>query len=223
MGVWLNLRWQGDLPTVCITTKHSFTQLVASNIFTSSGSPWILPSQTINEWQTASALNTGPQGRLWSAGKLWMSWKLKQKRAYRLLSDNTKQHKTNGKKNTKLRAVKVPSWGQTTHMFWGLVLPHQLLFMHLLRLGYTCSKQVCYAQLGSPMGWREEQITIKYLLWVLCKDSWVLKLTEVWATLCMHISGNVNGQNQGHWKKRASILWITVTSCHKGFGLHFEI
>lgn len=65
--------------TICVITKHSFTQLVASNIFTSSGSPWILPSQTISEWQTAIALNTGPQGRLWSAGKLWMSWKLTQK------------------------------------------------------------------------------------------------------------------------------------------------
>lgn len=50
--------------------KSQFTQLVASNIFTSSGSPWILPSRTINEWQTTIALNAGPQGRLWSAGNL---------------------------------------------------------------------------------------------------------------------------------------------------------
>lgn len=131
---WL-CAWQGlgpfsfartpKLPTaICITTKHSFTQLVASNIFTSSGSPWILPSQTINEWQTAIALNTGPQGRLRSAGKLWTSWKLTQEKTQKLPSENTKQHTTNRKKNLKSGAAKALSCGQTTSVLLGSYFSH---------------------------------------------------------------------------------------------------
>lgn len=52
------------------------TQCVPSNIFRSSGSPWIFLSRTTREWQLAMAPHTGPQGRGVLDGNLWIFWKL---------------------------------------------------------------------------------------------------------------------------------------------------
>lgn len=52
------------------------TQCVPSNIFRSSGSPWIFLSRTTREWQLAMAPHTGPHGRGLLDGNLWIFWKL---------------------------------------------------------------------------------------------------------------------------------------------------
>lgn len=56
------------------------TQLVASNILRSRGSPWMVSSRRIREWQLAMAAHSGPQGKALPEAKLWTSWKLKEKR-----------------------------------------------------------------------------------------------------------------------------------------------
>ena len=60
--------------------EQRLTHVVASNILRSSGSPWMVPSRRIREWQLAMAAHSGPQGRALPEAKLWTSWKLKKKR-----------------------------------------------------------------------------------------------------------------------------------------------
>lgn len=56
------------------------TQLVASNILRSRGSPWMVSSRRIREWQLAMAAHSGLHGKALPEAKLWTSWKLKEKR-----------------------------------------------------------------------------------------------------------------------------------------------
>lgn len=63
-----------------IFAEQKLTQVVASNILRSSGSPWMVPSRRIREWQLAMAADSGPHGKASPEAKLWTSWKLKEKR-----------------------------------------------------------------------------------------------------------------------------------------------
>lgn len=56
--------------------NYHLTQAVPSNILRSNGSPWIVPSRRIREWQLAMAAHSGPHGKVLSRAKLWTSWKL---------------------------------------------------------------------------------------------------------------------------------------------------
>lgn len=60
--------------------EQGLTQVVASNILRSRGSPWMVPSRRIREWQLAMAAQSGPHGKALPEAKLWISWKLKEKR-----------------------------------------------------------------------------------------------------------------------------------------------
>lgn len=66
--------------------NNHLTQAVPSNILRSSGSPWMVPSRRIREWQLAMAAHCGPQGRALPEVKLWTSWKLVEKTILKLRS-----------------------------------------------------------------------------------------------------------------------------------------
>lgn len=60
------------------SAELKLTQAVASNILRSRGSPWMVPSRRIREWQLAMAAHSGPHGKALPETKLWTSWKLKE-------------------------------------------------------------------------------------------------------------------------------------------------
>lgn len=62
------------------SAEQDLTQVVASNILRSRGSPWMVPSRRIREWQLAMAAHSGPHGKDLPDTKLWTSWNLKEKR-----------------------------------------------------------------------------------------------------------------------------------------------
>ena len=74
---WVGLAFKKILK---ISEKQRLTQVVASNILRSSGSPWMAPSRRIREWQQVIAAHSGPHGKVLPEVKLWTSWKLKEKR-----------------------------------------------------------------------------------------------------------------------------------------------
>lgn len=77
LGAW---PWPGGCALEVAEDTSHVTQCVPSNIFRSSGSPWIFLSKTTKEWQLAMTPHTGPQGRGVLDGNLWIFWNLVKSR-----------------------------------------------------------------------------------------------------------------------------------------------
>ena len=87
LGLEVSVFWMCDASHI--------TQCVLSNIFKSSGSPWIFLSKTTSEWQLAMAPHTGPQGRGVLDGNLWIFWNLiKSRGLVRPLTRGMQRHKS---------------------------------------------------------------------------------------------------------------------------------
>lgn len=78
---------------MCVEGANHITHCVPSNIFRSSGSPWIFLSKTTSEWQVAMAPHTGPQGRGVLDGNFWIVWNLiKSRRLVGPLTGGMQRH-----------------------------------------------------------------------------------------------------------------------------------